>query len=301
MRHLRPRSMLRGFTRIDLLIALLLFSATLCQGAEPVWSVTEAVGAPSHAVYDQQRKTVFISQISGAGNVKDGVGTISRLDLHGRMLDSEWVAGLDAPKGMAIHEQNLWVSDIDRLHRIDLQTGAIRDTFDVPEAKFLCGVAASGDGVVFIADLLTSRIHQFQEGRFKVFASGNGLESPAGLVVKDNRLTVACWGLTTDFTTREPGRFLQIEGHTPRRISGPVGNLYGIVPDGTGGWIGTDFASGRVLHVSETSEPRVLLQLSPGAGGIEFIPGRELLIVPEITENRLSAYDLSQVLKVKPR
>jgi hypothetical protein len=283
-------------TKYSPLLSLLL-SASVCQAVEPVWTVEKCVGAPSHALYDPNSKTLYVSQISGEGAKKDGVGVVSRLDLDGSMLDCEWVSGLDAPKGIARQGKSLWVSDIDRMHEIDTQTGEVLHCFDVEGATFLTGVAVDLNGVVYVADLLASKIYRYRDGEFKAFASGNGLDSPAGLVVDRERLILATWGLTTDYTTKEPGRFLLIEKNVPQRISKPIGNLYGITSDGAGGWIGTDFASGRVLHVSEKSEPRELLRISPGVGGVEYVPSRKILVVPEVTENRISAYDLSDVLK----
>jgi hypothetical protein len=276
--------------------------ADAAEPSKPVWTVTRAVGAPSHALYDSDSGTLFVTQISGEGVEKDGVGVVSQLDLNGSMRDCSWVSGLDAPKGIARHGKVLWVSDIDRLHEIDRGTGAVIQSLDVPGARFLTGVAVDSRGAVFIADMLASRIYEYRDGAFSVLASGDRLESPTGLCVDDDdRLVVAAWGLTNDYTTKVPGRFFRLDRQKLRPLSKPVGNLYGIVSDGSDGWIGTDFATGRVLHVTGIAEPRELLTLKKGVGGIEYVPSVKLLIVPEVTENRISAYDLSAVLRPQSR
>jgi mono/diheme cytochrome c family protein len=268
---------------------------------KPVWTVADCAGAPSHALYDPDSEHLFVSQISGAGDAKDGMGAISLLDLHGNVVKCQWVAGLDAPKGLARHGKTLWVSDIDRLHRIDMETGKLTACHEVPDAKFLTGVAVDSHGTVYVADMLTSSIHQYRDEKFTVFASGEDLESPAGLLADGDRLVVAAWGLTTDYTTKFPGRFFAIERGGPHALSKPLGNLYGLALDGAGGWIGSDFATGRVLQVTTNAEPRELLKLPKGVGGIEYVPSAKLLIVVELTENRISAYDLSAVLKPESR
>jgi DNA-binding beta-propeller fold protein YncE len=261
---------------------------------KPIWTVTKNVGAPSNALFDPETKTVFVSQISGKGDAKDGVGVVSRLHLDGKMINFEWAAGLDAPKGMARYGKNLWVSDIDRLRRVDAATGDLLETLPVPEANFLTGVAVDSDGTVYIADLLASKIYRYKNEKFTVLAVGESLESPAGLMVdKNQRLIVAAWGLTTDFTTNVPGRLLRIGSGNPTPISDRIGNLYGLVGDDANGWIATDFSSGRVLHIANNAQPRVVLQLSKGIGAAEYISGSSLLIVPELTENRISGYKLS--------
>jgi len=285
--------------RWGLVIAALAALAAAVNAAEPVWTITEGIGAPSHPLYDPDSNSLFVTQISGVGDEKDGVGVVSRLDLNGNMLDVEWISGLDAPKGIARQGTTLWVSDIDRLHRIDSRTAEIEESLDVPDAKFLVGTAVDSQGTVYVADMLASKIHQYRDKRFAVYVAGDALESPAGLVVAADRLIVAAWGLTDDYTTEVPGRFIAIEKRKSRPISQAVGNLYGLVSDGAKGWLGTDFTTGRVLHVTETKEPRELLRLSKGIGGIEFVTSRQLLIVTEVTENRISAFDLAPMLKSK--
>jgi hypothetical protein len=286
--------------RIALVPLLLIALASVCDAAEPlkpVWTITKCVGTPSHALYDPESETLFVSQISGEGDKKDGVGFVSRLDLDGNMLECDWVSGLDAPKGIARRGRTLWVSDIDRLHRIDIPSGKVTQCLAVPGASFLTGVAVDSHGTVYVADMLTSTIHQYRDGEFTVLAAGDELESPAGLLMDGERLIVAAWGLTSDYTTKAPGRFLALERRKAKSLSNPVGNLYGIVADGAAGWIGTDVATGRVLHVTANSEPRELLNLPKGVGGVEYVSSARLLIVPEVTKNRVSAYDLSAVLK----
>lgn len=264
---------------------------------QPVWTVTKSVGAPSHVLYDPGTETILVSQISGEGDKKDGDGFVSRLDLKGQMQQFDWIAGLNAPKGLARSGKSLWVSDIDCLREFVLATGESKQRIEVPGAKFLTGVTADARGAVYVADMLTSTIHVYRDGKLSVYSTGDDLESPAGLIADQNRLIVAAWGLTADYTTKVPGRFLALEDRKPRPISKPIGNLYGIASDGADGWIGTDFATGGVLHVTEKSEPRELLKLAPGVGGVEYIPAARLLIVAELTENRISGYDLTDGLK----
>ena len=171
----------------------------------------------------------------------------------------------------------------------------------MPDAKFLVGTAIDAQGSVYVADMLSSKIFQYRDKRFTLYAAGDALESPSGLVVAAERLIVAAWGLTDDYTTKVPGRFIAIEKRKPRAISKSVGNLYGLTSDGAKGWLATDFATGRVLYFTETKEPRELLRLSKGIGGIEFVASRQLLIVAEVTENRISAFDLAPMLKSKSR
>jgi len=287
-------------TRLLLLIAVLQLTS-LSEAAEPLWTVTECVGAPSHALYDAESDALYVSQISGEGDARDGVGTVSRLGLDGTMRECDWVSGLDAPKGIALHKKFVWVTDIDRVHRIDARTAEVVECLEVPRAKFLTGIAIDADGAVYLADMLASRIYHYRDGRFVVHSSGSELESPSGLAFDENRLIVAPWGLTTDYTTKVPGRLLSVERQKARPLTKPLGNLYGLISDGAGGWLTSDFSSGKIFHYSTKAGIRELLQLDPGVGGISYVPSKNLLVVPELTENRISAYDMKGILSPDSR
>ena len=77
----------------------------------------------------------------------------------------------------------------------------------------------------------------------------------------------------------------------------PIGTPNGIEKDGRGGFIISDVGSGRILQVSSTGDVRVLGQLAPQPADIGIVTGRGLLLVPHLGLNRVSAYDLSALLK----
>ena len=265
-----------------------------------VWSIGESEGVqgPESAYYDAASRSLFVSQMGGGGATgKDRDGFVSRLDADGAMLEHKWATGLDAPKGMRAHAGMLWVADIDRLVAIRVATGDVAREVAVPGAQFLNDVACDADGGVYVSDMLTSRIHRYKDGRLSVFAEGDALEHPNGLLVEEGRLIVAAWGrgLGDDFTTETPGRLFALDLNTRARtelIARPLGNLDGLEADGRGGYIVTDWVAGTVHHVAN-GVASTLLRLPQGAADIAFLTGAKRLIVPEMLENKVTAFDLS--------
>jgi hypothetical protein len=291
-------------------IPRVLCAACLAAGArgaeppDPVWVVEDCAGAPSHALYDAQSESLFISQVGGAGDEKDGDGVISRLNLKGDVLQCTWAAGLNAPKGLARHAGMLWVSDIDELCAIEISSARVVKRVAIAGARSLAGVAVDPDGSVYAADILNSRIYRHHEDKDIASASGPILESPAALLLQNGRLIIGAWGLTTDYTVKVVGRCLVLDLTTNDLTplsSAPVGSLYGLASDGGEGCLASDWSTGRVLHLCRNAEPRELFRLPPGAAGITYVPAKRLLVVPELKENRISAYDLSSVLESATR
>ncbi len=70
---------------------------------------------------------------------RDGDGYISRLSEDGRVLDSRYISGLNAPKGMVVEGGVLYVNDIDHLKG-----------FSVVDGKKVVDLDFSGEGTSFL-------------------------------------------------------------------------------------------------------------------------------------------------------
>jgi sugar lactone lactonase YvrE len=169
-------------------------------------------------------------------------------------------------------------------------------------AKFLNDVASGADGTIYVAETLLSRIYAIKEGKVSVFAEGEELEYPNGLLAESDRLIVAAWGKPeADFSTKVPGQLYALDLKTKHKTlitKQPTGNLDGVEQDGRGGFIVTDWGAGKVLHISETGEVRQLRQFTQGTADLAFLPAQgNILVLPHLSENKVAAYSLSADLK----
>lgn len=264
------------------------------------WEVSTGIRAPESVYVEPASGAVFVSNIGDGGPAKkDGDGYIAKLTLTGKVVANPWVKGLNAPKGIRSYQDTLWVSDIDRLIGISIRQAKIIRDMPVPGAKFLNDVACGPDGAVYVSDTSTSRIHRYQDGQLSVFAEGPQLESPNGLLVEGNRLLVAGWGLAAeDFSTKIPGRLFALDLKTKNQTlltKEPTGNLDGLESDGAGGYIVTDYVAGKVLHITAQGAVTALLKLPAGSADHAFVPEKKLLIVPQMNENKVTAFRVGPV------
>ncbi|HSU14550.1 SMP-30/gluconolactonase/LRE family protein [Longimicrobium sp.] len=115
---------------------------------------------PESAKYDPEQDVWFISNMLGYGSDHDGAGYIVRVPAATFGPVQMFVVGgrngatLDAPKGMAIHGDTLWVADIDVLRGFDRRTGAPLATVDFrpQHATLLNDVAVGHDGRLYVTD-----------------------------------------------------------------------------------------------------------------------------------------------------
>jgi hypothetical protein len=113
---------------------------------------------PESAHYDRDLNVWFVSNINGDPSKKDNNGYITKLSAEGIPDTAKFVVAgknrvtLNAPKGIAITGDTLWVADIDVLRGFNKRTGAPVASVRVPQAKFLNDVAAGPDGTLYITD-----------------------------------------------------------------------------------------------------------------------------------------------------
>lgn len=266
----------------------------------PGWMMTEGIETPESVYVDTQSGFIFSSQIVGAPNERDGNGRIVKLRGDGTVESNTWVTGLNAPKGLRSHGGTLWTTDIDEVVAIDIVTGEIRSRVDIDGAQFLNDVAIAPNGTVYVSDMMANRIHAIDSGVPSVFAEGEQLEWPNGLLVDGDQLIVGGWGRpAADFSTEVPGRLYALDLETAQKTpitAEPFANIDGVESDRRGGYIITDWFAGKVFQISGSGEVRELRQLAQGTADHAFVAGQDLLIIPHMLENRLEAYDLSDAL-----
>ena len=265
------------------------------------WSVTEGVDTPESVYVDTASGSIFVSIIAGQPGDRDGNGRIMKLGPDGAVVSASWVTGLNAPKGLRSHNGTLWTADIDEVIGIDIAKGAISSRVKIDGAQFLNDVAVGDDGTVYVSDMLASKIYAVKDGKASVFAEGDAMEYPNGLLVEGDRLIVGGWGKPeADFSTKVPGHLFAVNLATKAKTlitPMPLGNIDAVEADGRGGYIVTDFPKGQLIQVMKSGEAHVLAQYMAGTADLAFVPTGNIAIVPHMMENKITAYDLSGAMK----
>jgi sugar lactone lactonase YvrE len=143
-------------------------TATAADGVATGVSVSEArfirnlIGfqGPESVRYDPELDEYFVSNMTGYGSAPDHNGYIVRLSASNpdsaSILAQGGVNGvvLDAPKGLAIHGDTLWATDISVLRAFDKRSGAPLATIDFAPhgAVQLNDIAVGPDGTLHVTD-----------------------------------------------------------------------------------------------------------------------------------------------------
>lgn len=268
----------------------------LCLAADPkeVWR-TEGLQQPESVLFDPERKVFYVSNMVGGPTDKDGNGYIAKLSPDGKILEAEWVKGLNAPKGMAVRGDRLYVADIDRLVAIDIGTGEIAKVYEAPDAKFLNDVAVDKDGRVFVSGTFTNTIYALDGDTFDIWLSSDDLAGPNGLYVDGDRLIVASWGVG-EMMSAKPDHLRTIDLKTKELADfgdgTPIGNLDGLGMDDNGNFLVTDWVAGALFRVDPSGTPEQLLDLNQGTADFLYRGDEKLVLIPMMKDGVLAAYRL---------
>lgn len=294
--------------------ALLLFGCPANRSAEPtlhgsfvpappplrgpapaaITTITKLRG-PESVLYDPQQDVYFISNINGAMLDADGNGFISRVDAATMTIDLKWIAkGLDAPKGMAILGDSLYVADIDRVRKFDRRTGAPLGEITIAGASFLNDIATDGEslyvsdtgivlgpGITFL-DTGTDAIWKITRDQPSELAKSTELQHPNGLDWVDGKLRVV---------TFRGNELYELDGGRRKTIAKmPAGQLDGVVhlPDGTAfisSWKGNEIFRAEARH-----EPRAILAGMDAPADLGYDSKRGRLLVPHPTANQVTIH-----------
>jgi hypothetical protein len=268
-----------------LFIALFILFAgleySMGQSLEKVWETQCDLKTPESVLYDNERDVIYVANINGNPTEKDGNGFISVLNPDGSEKELKWITGLNAPKGMAVFKGKLYVSDIDMLVEIDIEKGEISNKFHEPAAEFLNDVTACMNGMIFVSDMTTKKIHVLFENNFSVWTEVDQFQSPNGLLAEKGKLYVGDSNIYEfDIKTKEYKMLIENAGGVDGLEKNNKGDFV------FSNWPGKIFiyTNGKMVKLLDSVEKKI------NTADIDYNSKEDLILVPTFFDNRVVAY-----------
>ena len=282
---------------VALTATLIAFSTEAAAAASKLLWETKGLAQPESVVEDPATGVIYVSNINGAVMQKDSNGFISRLTADGKMLERQWVKGLNSPTGLALHDRTLYAADVDQLIEINAASGEILKRYDAKGAVFLNDVVVDDEGAVYVSDTPMNTIWRLKDGSFEPWLANDALNGPNGLLVQGNTLIVASLGkIQSQGQKKELGTLLAVsldDQKVSKIGKGEViGNLDGLQAIQPGVYLVTDWAQGALYRVDAKGKVDELIDLNQGSADLSYLPGKKMLLIPMMLDNSLVAYRL---------
>lgn len=248
-----------------------------------IWQTDSVVSVPESVLIDEKKKILFISEI-GPGNASafDGNGGVGKIGLDGKNLQTNWVAGLHSPKGLAKFGNNLYVADLNELVVIDIKKAKVIKKYPVEGAGMLNDVTVTEKGIVYFSDSRTKKIHQIADQNLSTFMENvNGVN---GLKAIKEELYILSGKRFFKMTADKK----EIEiAQLPQAGDGlePVGNG-DFLATSWAGYIFYVYKDGKVETLLDSHQPRV------NTADIDFDQKNNILYVPSFYNKIITAYQL---------
>lgn len=267
-------------------ICLLSTSLVHAQKLELKWKTDSLLRVPESVLYDQIKKVLYVANIDGAPDGKDGAGFISKVGVNGKIENLKWVTGLDAPKGLGVFGANLYVADISRVVVIDIASGKITGKIEVEGAKFLNDITVDKKGTVYISDTGTGKIHILKNNKAELYFESSEFKGINGLLALNNELYVVDFGTGINYKLSADKKLVKFTTTSE--------GADGVVPVGDGSFLVSNW-NGEVYHVSAKGESKKLLDTKEkkvSAADIEYDAKSKTLYIPTFFANTVTAYTL---------
>ena len=304
----RPRSVLG-------LIPVLLASA--CASGDDTGGATTAAieiadvgfASPESVLADTIADVYYVSNVNGSPLGEDDNGFISRVTPDGQVENLKWIDGagadpnitLNAPKGMAIRGDSLFVADIKCIRIFNRITGRRANETCIESASVLNDIAVGPEGSIFVTDsgfrdgpggafeptgtdaVYRLTMREGQQGA--TIARDSDLGMPNGIAVGSRGIFVVTFG---------SGEVLRFTPNGEKSVLVPGGDrqLDGIVFDNQGGFLFSSWGESAVYHVDSRGQVHTIMSDVESPADIGYDPKRNRVLVPQFIPNKVLILDL---------
>ena len=273
-------------------------AATSSQGTQ---QIATGLQTPESVFYHADQDVYLVSNINGNPLDKDNNGYIAKVD-PGTLAVTPWISGgkngvtLNAPKGMAILKETLYVSDIDTVRMFDDKSGAPKGEVKIPGSTFLNDLVSDGTAV-YVSDsgmksgaggnfegTGTDAIWKIANNAASKIASGKDLNRPNGLEMANGTLYVVTFGANELYSLQA--------GKKTGAVKLPKGSLDGLVhmPDGT--FLVSSWESNSIFRGPANGPFQEVITGVTSPADIGYDTKRHLVLVPHFTESKITIHPL---------
>jgi len=263
-------------------IILVLFRTSFGQNAVKIWETDTVFKVPESVLFNDT--VIYVSNVNGPPDEKNEMGFISRMNKDRKVLQLKWITGLNAPKGMGILKEKLYVTDIDRVVVIDRKKGKVLKYINVPESVFLNDIAVSEFDMVAVSDMMTNTIHFIQDDQLVSMIKDEKFNRVNGLCWDGNMLFAGTVDIIfrVDVKAKKAVPFIQ-----------KTGAIDGLEIVNKNTFVVSDWA-GKVQIVSTEHAPKVLFDTTKekNAADLDFDSIENVIYAPTFFGNTVSVYKI---------
>lgn len=267
-------------------LAIALLTAPLLKAQHQLvkkWETDALFKVPESILWDAKNNVFYVTNIDGESWVKDGKGSVGRMNKEGKIIDVDWVAGMEAPKGMGLYNGKLYVADFENIIKIDIASAKPEKKIKIEGAQGLNDLTIDDKGVIYVSDSKGKKIYRVENEQASVYL--DSLKAPNGVLFQKGKL----------YAVNGDGLFEVAADRTMTTIA------TGLANGSTDGLtsIGADFIvsiwQGSIWYVYKDGRKELLVdcrEQKRNTADCWYAPSSGLLFVPGFFTNTITAYEV---------
>ena len=279
------------------------FTEVKVEAGKPLQVKDVGLATPESVIHDMASDVYLVSNIEGNPLEADGKGFISRVLPSGKISKLRWIDGatdgvvLNAPKGMALVGDRLYVTDLDHVRIFDRKNGEPIQSIPVPGATFLNDLAAAPDGTVYVSDSGlttdfaasgTDAIYRIKkDGSLETVVKDPSMNRPNGLLAMAGTVWAVTFGAAEIFSVNTKGE--RVYGESP-----PAGSLDGLILGPRGNLLFSSWEGSCVFRGSAGGPFTKVIEGVDAPADIAWDAKRSRLLIPLFKKNILEIHVLPE-------
>jgi sugar lactone lactonase YvrE len=251
------------------------------------WKAEGDFKIPESILWDPERDVLYVTNFDQFSMGNPTVFQfISKLSLDGELINLKWVDSLNNPLGMTIYGDRLYVAERNQVAVISLEEEEIINRIEVPGSVFLNDIAIDNAGRIYVSDSRKNVIWRISKDHSEEWLTGPDVIDPNALYIYNENLLFGnsgdSWLKSVKLDSKEIVNIARF----------PKGFIDGIRVDLDGNLL-VSLWKGKIYKVNaDGSISLVFHTQNKGfySADFEYIPHRNLLIIPTFYNNAVHAY-----------
>lgn len=261
---------------------------------EKVWEIDSGVSQPESVLVIPGHQWLYVSNVNG----EDKDGFISKVSKDGVIETLKWAQGIHTPTGMGFYDSKIYVADQNKVHIIDIHSGAILKTLP-SQAKTLNDIAVTSDGRIFVTDLVSGGIYTVENDQVVLWTKSTMFTNANGILAQGDELIVGSVGtrLSRELKPNEYGSLYRVN-LTDKSVNligsaEKIGLVDGVQKYQKGHLVSGPM-QGKVFYVdshsADITDRTIIGEVEGGIADIAFDSSMDTLYAPILFANKLAAY-----------
>lgn len=256
-------------------IVVLIYSTLLAQHSlEKIWeSDSVTIRNPESVLYDATSNSLYVSSM--------GSGSVVRLDYSGKVINKDWVTGLNSNKGSALFNGLFYTAETSAIAVIDVDKGTIVKRISVEDAIMLNDVAMDSKGAIYVSDTRAGKVYKIEGDKPTIYLEN--MPGANGLLTVNSDLYVLT---STSFQKVDANKTITTIA------DGFESGLDGIIMIAENEFIISNY-QGILYYVKADGKKQLLLDTRANhimSNDISYNSKTQTLYVPSFGTNRIIAY-----------